>query len=99
LADEIQPSLLSVLGSWPILAPAWNVCPTLSHLDLPEIMSLLKIPFSASIIWAVNTTLTPPQSPPDKQERVGSIGFEVWLMPIVLKVRRGSIREFLAFSN
>ncbi|KIM42721.1 hypothetical protein M413DRAFT_444392 [Hebeloma cylindrosporum] len=38
-----------------------------------------------SLIWAVHTTMTAPQAPPKPHERVGSIGLEVSLMPILVK--------------
>lgn len=50
------------------------------------VMSLLKIPFSLSIVWAVHATMTAPQPTPELKERVGSIGPEVLVMPFFLKV-------------
>lgn len=41
-----------------------------------------------SLIWAVHTTMTAPQAPPKPHERVGSIGLEVSLMPILVEVSR-----------
>lgn len=49
-------------------------------------MSLLRIPFSLSIVWAVHTTITAPQPTPDAKERVEPIGLEVVAMPFFLKV-------------
>ncbi|KAF9475822.1 hypothetical protein BDN70DRAFT_907957 [Pholiota conissans] len=48
-------------------------------------MSLLKIPFSLSILWAVKTIVTAPQPPARPTERVGPIGLEVYLLPPVIK--------------
>ncbi|KAJ3513369.1 hypothetical protein NLJ89_g2989 [Agrocybe chaxingu] len=48
-------------------------------------MSLLKVPFSALVIWAVQTTLTPPQPPAETQERVGAMGLEVAKIPRFIK--------------
>ncbi|KAF8959447.1 hypothetical protein BDZ97DRAFT_1906203 [Flammula alnicola] len=48
-------------------------------------MSLLRIPFSLSVIWAVRTSMTAPQPPPQLHERMGPIGPEVYLMPKLIK--------------
>lgn len=49
-------------------------------------MSVLKIPFSASIVWAVHICLTEPRPPAPVDEQVGPMGFEVRLMPVFVKV-------------
>ena len=54
-------------------------------------MSLLKIPFSISIFWAVYTTMTAPQPTPEAKERVEPSGLEVVAMPFLLKVRDFSV--------
>ncbi|KAF8905774.1 hypothetical protein CPB84DRAFT_1676281 [Gymnopilus junonius] len=47
--------------------------------------SLLRIPFTLSVVWAVHMTTTPPQAPAKPHERVGPIGPEVSLLPVLLK--------------
>ncbi|KAF8816520.1 hypothetical protein BYT27DRAFT_6397575 [Phlegmacium glaucopus] len=49
-------------------------------------MSLLRIPFSISVFWAVHTTMSAPQPSPDAKERVEPIGLEVTAMPFFLKI-------------
>lgn len=48
-------------------------------------MSLIRIPFSISLIWAVHTIITPQQTP-EAKERVEPIGLEVAALPYFLKV-------------
>jgi protein-S-isoprenylcysteine O-methyltransferase Ste14 len=49
-------------------------------------MSLLRIPFSLSVIWAVHRINTAPQPPPRPSERIGPIGREVYWLPPAIKV-------------
>ncbi|KAF8164862.1 hypothetical protein B0H34DRAFT_686959, partial [Crassisporium funariophilum] len=46
---------------------------------------LIRIPFSASVIWAVFTTITAPQPPPQLDEKVEATGLEVLVMPLFVK--------------
>ncbi|KDR74294.1 hypothetical protein GALMADRAFT_575367 [Galerina marginata CBS 339.88] len=48
-------------------------------------MSIFRISLSASVIWAVHTTMTAPQPPPLCDEQVGPAGLEVSAMPIFIK--------------
>jgi hypothetical protein len=48
-------------------------------------MSLLRIPFALSTIWAVSVAMTPPQRPPDKDERVRTNDFDATVIPPVIK--------------
>ncbi|KAF8185188.1 hypothetical protein BJ912DRAFT_490929 [Pholiota molesta] len=48
-------------------------------------MSLLRIPFSLSVIWAVHRINTAPQPPPRPSERIGPIGREVYWLPPAIK--------------
>ena len=50
-----------------------------------QFMSLIRIPFSISLIWAVHTIITPQQTP-EAKERVEPIGLEVAALPYFLKV-------------
>ena len=48
--------------------------------------SLIRIPFSISIFWAVYITMTAPQPTPEARERIEPSGLEVVAMPFFLKV-------------
>ncbi|KJA18182.1 hypothetical protein HYPSUDRAFT_145314 [Hypholoma sublateritium FD-334 SS-4] len=48
-------------------------------------MSLLRIPFSLSVTWAIHTMFTAPTPPAQSAERVGSVGLEVYLIPRIIK--------------
>lgn len=58
-------------------------------------MTLLKIPFSISIFWAVYTTMTAPQPTPEAKEHVEPTGLEVIVMPFFLKVSYFSVGKHL----
>ena len=63
-----------------------------------SLQSLLKIPFSISIFWAVYTTVTAPQPTPEAKELVEPSGLEIVAMPLFLKVGYFSVwKDYLLF--